>query len=284
MNALKQSFAKPYFHFNPKDDRATEFANRLIADLGDYDIENSDAIINIGGDGTILRAVHVLEDRPSFAVRPPGSNSTLYHGHHNIENGIDLQKAFAGAVLHEIHPLKADICMSNGEQKTIYAYADIVARSFNAQAVLSMESLDNAKPQTIMGCGWIVATPMGSTALNETRGGKILEMGAGSNVITIDGVTNTTHRKHLASLDYISRIVGENSRFTVELSSVDDKRLSSIDFDADTMLPDGQIIDKEQKIFTIDLTKGHIESFSVTTDFSQSRQVLLNPEYLTPRP
>lgn len=60
---------------------------------------------------------------------------------------------------------------------SIHAFSDVVLRSFNAQAMLSYASLNGEPPKRIMGCGWIVATAMGATALNETMGGKPVSLG-----------------------------------------------------------------------------------------------------------
>lgn len=279
------TFSKPHFHYNPsrapENVKVTDFAESLIAELGQFSEAECDAIINIGGDGTILRSFHELPDKPNFAIRPPESNSTLFHGHHQIFNAGDLRQAFAEAHVYKVHPLRARIDLSDGSEKTVYAFADVVLRSFNAQAVLSRVSINSETPKSIMGCGWIIATSMGATALNETMGGKLIRLGDPNVVVTTNGVTNTLERRRIQEADKISRIEDIGSVVSVEVSSPSHKRLLSVDFDSQTLMPDGELV--EGDVITIDLSKKHIERVTVDVDFSQSRRLLINNKFLTPR-
>lgn len=281
MSAQTHSFSRPHFHFNPKDEKASSFAQSLIKYLGQFEPDQADAIINVGGDGTVIRSFHMLPNLPNFAVRPPESNSALFTGHCNITTATDLKAAFEAATLHSFSPLKADIELSNGEVVSVYAYQDIVANSFNAQAVLSNEHIDDQKPQRIMGCGWIIATPLGSTAINETRGGKVLDLDSQEIVVTIDGVSNPVQRKELVSADHMSRVVSNKSVFEAELSAVAQRRESRIDYDSDSIMPDGQRYIPGQPI-TIDTSKKSIRRLRVSMDHGQKKQLLLNQQYRTP--
>lgn len=280
------TFSKPHFHYNPsrapENRKVIDFAESLVAEMGQFSEEDCDAVINIGGDGTILRAFHELPDKPNFAVRPPESNSALFHGHHKIFNAGDLKRAFEQAQVHDIHPLRVRIDLSDGSQKIVHAFADVVLRSFNAQAVLSRASIDDEEPRSIMGCGWIIATSMGATALNETMGGKLIGLGDPNIVVTTNGVTNTLERRRLQAAEQISRIVNMGSVVSVKVSSPSQKRLTSVDFDSQTIMPDGELV--EGDVITVDLSKKHIERVTVDVDFSQRRRLLINPELLTPRP
>lgn len=281
MTAPAHSFSKPYFHFNPNDEKASSFAKALIKDLGQFEPDQADAIINIGGDGTVIRSFHLLPNVPNFAVRPPGSSSDLSNGHWKIQTATDLKAAFAAATLHTFSPLKAEIGLSNGETITVYAYQDIVANSFNAQAVLSNEHIDDQQPQRIMGCGWIIATPLGSTAINETRGGKVLDLDAQEIVVTINGVSNPVQRRELEKADHMSRVVSNKSVFEVELSAAAQRRESRIDYDSDSIMPDGQRYVPGQPI-TIDTSVKSIQRLRVSMDHGQKKQLLLNQQYRTP--
>ncbi|MBI1301428.1 MAG: hypothetical protein GC137_07195 [Alphaproteobacteria bacterium] len=281
MEGAVQTFSRPYFHFNPRDEKALDFARSLMNQLGQFETGDADAIINIGGDGTIIRSFHRLPDLPNFALRPPGSNSTLFNGHHNIEDGVTLKKVFETAVLHRINPLKADIEMSDHTVITVYAYQDIVARSFNAEAVLSGELIEGAPPRRVMGGGWIIATPLGSTAINETHGGKVVSLGSNQIVVTMHGISNTNQRKQLGQADQISRVMSNRSDFTVELSAKAQRRESAIDYDNYTILPDGQLYVPGQPV-TIDTSKRSIRRLTVSMDHAQGRQLLLNAQYRTP--
>lgn len=280
-----RDFRKPFFHFNPTDEKASVFAEILKKDLGEYAPEDADIIVNIGGDGTIIRALHLLPNIPSFAVRPPESNSTLFNGHHKIESGIDLKAAFDKARLNLVSPLKGEISFSDGSKMDINAYQDIVVRSFNAQAVLSQAGLVDEEPQRIMGCGWIFATAMGSTAINETMGGKQLSFSSQKFVATINGVSSIDERARLKKAGLMSRILRPQDTFDLSLSSKDNKRLCSIDFDSETILPDGTRAAND-KYMGIDPTKKVITNLTVSIDITPTaqRQILMNKNFSTQRP
>lgn len=153
MQTERHSLNKPFFNFHPKDEKSSSFAKKLMDEMGIFSIEECDAIINVGGDGTILHSFHHLPAKPNFAVRAPTSNSTLFNGHCNIQNAVDLKQAFEEATLYSINPLKAEIELSDGNVITAYAYQDVVARSFNAQAVLSNEKIETIRTKEL----WAVA-------------------------------------------------------------------------------------------------------------------------------
>ncbi len=281
--ALNQ-YAKPYFNYNPEDQRASDFAQKLKADLGDITPEDADLIVNIGGDGTVLYAFHELPNKPSFALKPPGSNSALFNGHHNIESAETLVEAFNAATPFAINALRGDVKMSDGRVNTIHAFQDINVRSFNAQAVLSDMSGESLPDEhkALMGRGYVVATPMGSTALNETCGGKVVPLGHNNIVVTIDGVSNLSERERLTQADAISRIVDDNARVDITVASSAQKRMTDVAFDNKQMFPDGTIQSGDRIV--IDVSERHIQSISVQIDPTHSRTLLLNQNFRTPSP
>ncbi len=279
----KSTVLRPHFHFNPKDEKSSEFATFLGAELGNFVLDDCNAIIDIGGDGTVLHSFHTLSDVPNFALRTPGSKSALFNGHHNINNATDLTTAFNVASLYKLHPLRADIDMSDGSVVTVHAYQDIVAKSFNAQAVLSQKSINGETTERIMGGGWVISTPLGSTALNETVGGKVIDVGSGRIVVTTNGISDKAERDRLRAQDRVSMVVDESSKFVAELSTKAERRESTIDYDSWTIMPDGQLYVPRQPI-TIDTSIRSIQRLTVTMDHTQQRQLLINPQYRTPNP
>jgi NAD kinase len=273
-------FSKPYFNFNPNDARASGFADQLMADMGNFEAEDCDLIINIGGDGTILWSLHELPNAPNFALKPPGSSSALHNGHHNIGNATDLRKAFSEAKAIKLPRLIGQVGLSDGSSLSIQSFQDIHIRSFNSQAVLPKVSINGELKEQDMNCGVIVALPMGSTGINETRGGHKILQEDHQIVLTLDGITNPNIRQQLRKEGRLSRILDSDSTIDISVSPTGEKRVSTIVFDNITMMPDGQLFDPSRPI-TIDTTMQHIQTLSITADMHDARTLLINPEYRT---
>jgi NAD kinase len=284
MTNLAHSFSKPHFNFNPEDPKASEFADLLIADLGNFDLSAADAIINVGGDGTVIHSFHFFPDLPNFAIRPPSSNSTMFNGHYKIETADDLIKVYTAATEHCLHPLVADIELSDGSIVTRTAYQDFVIEAFNAQAALSYHAVDQGEELRVMGGGLIIASPIGSTAKNETCYGKVIAIDEPSIVVTLNGVSDTNERARLVDAGLMSRILGNGSVIQAKVSSKGNKRLTQINFDSWPIWPDGSQQDGD--VIHIDASKRHIVGLTVKTDFDpeKSRRILIDPEYRTPNP
>ncbi len=268
-----QHYSRPHFYYKPDDQKAEQFAKKLGEVTGVYDQENCDVIVTIPGDGSVYHAFHHAVNKPVFAVKPTTSNSVLFSGHENIENGLQLKEALTSAHTHTIHPLKTDIYMSDGTMTQVWSYVDINIRSDNAQATLIQEHINDipSTDKPVMGSGWIVATPLGSTALNETRDGEVLPIGTPSIVRTMNGVSNYYERQMLKEKNMISVIIGDNSLFHIRVAANHEKRATVIDHDSWTFSPkDGT----------------NIVNVRVTIDKApeRARILLLNTRYRTPNP
>lgn len=277
---ISEPYCKPYFNYDPTDGRAANFANQLITDMGKFSPEDCDIIVNIGGDGTILWSLHNLPNVPNFALKPPGSSSRLYNGHHNINTAADLTKAFSEAQAVTLPKLIGEVKLSSGQTVQIQAFQDIHIRSFNSQAVLPKVSIDGELKEQDMNCGVITSLPLGSTGINETRGGEEVSPENQSVVLTLDGITNPNIREHLRNENRLSRVLDTNTQIDIEVSPTGKKRVSTIVFDDITMMPDGQIFDQSKPI-TIDTTLQHIQALSIRVDTEEPKTLLFNPEFRT---
>lgn len=279
-------FIRPYFHFNPTDIKARDFASVLAGNFENYDSDECDVIVDVGGDGTIYHSFHNLPNKPNFSLKPPNSTSTLFNGHENIHNGENLRTALSGAFEQAVHPLRATIILSDGSRKDVYAYVDIHIRSDNAQATLIQETINGlltmGKP--VMGSGWIIATPLGSTALNETRGGDVIALASSNIVRTMNGVSNVYQRQELQKANLISKVVNDDAVIDVLVAPNHEKRATKVDFDSWSVLPDGG--DQGSNAVSYDTSLRHIVKVTVQMDKTpeRTRTLLLNKKYRTPNP
>jgi len=268
-----QRYSRPHFYFKPTDTKAKDFAQILGKDTGIFPQTECDVIVTIPGDGTVYHAFHHAVNKPVFAVKPTTSNSLLFSGHENIEDGCQLLDALSDVSTQDIHPLITNIYLSDGEMETVKSYVDINIRSDNAQATLIHECINvvPTTPKPVMGSGWIVATPLGSTALNETRNGKVVSLNSGQLVRTMNGVSNVYERRDFAKKDMISVAVDDSSAFDIQVAYNAEKRVTKVDYDSWSYIP----------------TSGaHITSVNIRMNKTSgvSRTLLLNPKYRTPNP
>ncbi len=274
-----QNFHRPHFCFNPGDGKSRAFAEHLMRDTGSFSAEDCDIIVSVGGDGTLLYALRHLPDKPHFAVKAPESNSTLYHGHHNIHSGIELMTAFNAAGAIEIRPLKAQIKMSEGTIKAIAAYADIILHPFSASALLTQIGISEASKTRLMSGGLIVASPLGSTARNRSVGGEIIKLSDRKIVVTSDGrPLEDPDSFFKAGVLKNSVVLTDTTVVDIEISGANNKRPAKVLFDSSMILPDGT---EFAGFPTIIGNNRFMTGMSVSVDSSYAKQMLRNQEYTT---
>lgn len=240
MSATVSKYKRPYFCFNPSDQKAADFVKKLQVETGTFTIEESDIIVDVGGDGTILYGFQNLPNRQHFGLKPPTSNSTMFHGHANIDDGETLSRAFNSAVHYIVEALEADIHLSNDKTVTIKAYGDIIVSAMTAQASLVNVRMENSQQYRLMSGGLIVATPLGSTARNKSAGGEILALNNKNQVMLTSDGRPLSDPDGLFQEGCQSRLVNIDAGLEIHLQSRN-KRPSVIHFDSQTVMPDGQI-------------------------------------------
>lgn len=267
---------KPFFSFSPFDPRAADFSAFLTAELGEFSLEDSNAIINIGGDGTYLYAFQNYPDKPNFAVKPPKGTNVLYHGHHGIENGSQLVRAFEEAAVLDMVPLKATMHLSDGAQKSIYAYGDVRLDCLTAEAILFEPSLGDGKTHRVMSGGLIVATALGSTARNKSCGGVIMGVRDSGIVMTSNGIP-VVDQEEFFSHNEVSRKETAQCKLNVSFASAA-KRPVVLYADSQSYMTDGSHFHGLPHTITADR---HIESVSIRKAPERTRHFLRNEEFAT---
>ena len=134
-----------------------------------------DALVTLGGDGTLISAV-----RRSFDYDIPVLG--IYAGNLGFlaDVGMDELDRFVTGIcekkyrVDERSVLEAKV-MKNGEEMCIYAFNDIVLTRPSISNMINIETLVDGKAfNNYYGDGVIVSTPTGSTAYNLSAGGPVL--------------------------------------------------------------------------------------------------------------
>jgi NAD+ kinase len=151
--------------------------DELTARYGQVAPENADYIVAVGGDGTVLKALHaglLTNPKPVFALRTAGSVGFLG----NDYQVQDLPDRLLAASQLTLHPLRAEIERTGAQTRTLFGINDIVLVRERLQSAKMRLFIDGQRePTIIVGDGVLVTTPIGSTAYNRALGGPRLPLG-----------------------------------------------------------------------------------------------------------
>jgi len=155
---------------------AQEIVRQLTERYGQCDLAPADHVVAVGGDGTLLKALHAtmaMPGKPVFAMRLEGSLGYLA----NRLDLEDLPDRLQTARQVPLRPLKADARDISGRCKTIYGINEIVViRQLLQAAKLTLTlNRDETLPHFV-GDGVVVAAPIGSTGYNHSVGGPELPL------------------------------------------------------------------------------------------------------------
>jgi NAD+ kinase len=202
-----------HFIFDPDKNPDAPFARELIGELGQASPENARHFVTIGGDGMLMHTLHRAKGRKVAAIVPPGSNSVGFWTNKGIKNAKDIMDLLHNSTDYPIHPLMAKIRFSDGSAVIRRAFNDISIRpvfqqpddelreryhlsdsDVSVQSALIHLSVSFGKavlgPARIMGSGIILATPMGSTAMNRSFGGPSIDIRNESIILTGIGTSS----------------------------------------------------------------------------------------------
>jgi NAD+ kinase len=112
------------FVASPKPDTKQAF-EELTARYGQAPLKEADYIVAIGGDGTVLKALHAgirRTPKPVFGLRTSGSVGFLGNDY-RIQ---DLRERLFAASQLVLNPLRAEIERNGAETQTLFGINDIV--------------------------------------------------------------------------------------------------------------------------------------------------------------
>ncbi len=255
------SYTRPHFVFEDTKSYSADFAHILIAEMGQATLQDCDVVISIGGDGMLLHNLATAQDKPVYAITPPGSNSNGFWTDHDVRSAQDLKAKLASATLLHMTPLKADIHFTNGNSTICRAFNDVAIERASGQSVLINLSAECngqkiAGPYRILGDGFIFSTAMGSTGTNRSYQGPIADIRNDVMIMTGKGVYEPR--------GMVPMILNgtENITLHADFASVAHKRPVRIDYD-------GSFIERDKDGSPID-------GLVVSADHSHTAKLLIN--------
>lgn len=167
------------FYANEKNARARRAKGaltRLARRLGlVVTAARAEVVIALGGDGTILRAVHAFPETPVLGFNLGGLGYLASVEQHDFENAL---KRLAKGQFR----VSARTLLQVGRHRALNDV--VVMREQTGHAAVLDVAVDGRAATRYMADGLIVATPTGSTAYSLSAGGPVLMPDSGSWVIT----------------------------------------------------------------------------------------------------
>ncbi|HBT95845.1 MAG TPA: hypothetical protein DEB24_07100 [Coriobacteriia bacterium] len=153
-----------------KAEQSSEF-KRMQASICEFDL-----VCSFGGDGTTLRAAHIIgtSEVPLLSIN---------FGHLGFLAGAgegDLFKALEAAVTDKLTSdpriiLEAEVSYCNGSVENHIAFNELVVSRGHFGRIVSLDmAINDNHLDTIRGDGVLIATPTGSTAYSLSAGGPIM--------------------------------------------------------------------------------------------------------------
>lgn len=170
-------------HFYTADTpKAQEGEHSLVKRYGNTPIDKADAVVALGGDGLMLRALHdsLAHKKPVFGMNR-GSVGFLLNEYR--EDGLmeRLQKAHPV----QINPLRMHARTKDGKMHDALAINEVSLLRETRQTAKLRIKIDGVTRLEELSCdGIIVATPAGSTAYNLSAQGPIIPLNAGIMALT----------------------------------------------------------------------------------------------------
>ena len=162
-------------HFiHSSSDEAQDAYKNLAALYGQSDIAQADAVVALGGDGTMLEA---LRQSVSHAIPVYGMNrgSVGFLMNPYITEGLD--EKIATAHRQDIHALSMTATDRNGHTHEALAFNEVSLLREVRQAAKIRISIDGVERLAELICdGVLVSTPAGSTAYNLSAHGPIIPL------------------------------------------------------------------------------------------------------------
>lgn len=148
---------------------------------GGADLDGVDLVVSLGGDGTLLRAAHLVEDREIPILG-------LSYGHLGFltcgQDGRDARTMVGAALAGELHPSRRSAVAvslsgidARGEEVVREGWAlneVVLARGTSGKMVEFDVSANGAHVDRLRGDGFVVASATGSTGYALSAGGPIV--------------------------------------------------------------------------------------------------------------
>ncbi len=171
--------------FASRKPRAQKALEELKSRYKAVEPEVAEAIIVLGGDGTMLSALHHFVD---YQAPLYGMNLGTLGFLLNTYNLEKLPERVKAAQKFKIHPLQMEVIDKHGQKHREVAFNEVsLLRETHNSAKIRIDVNDKRRIPELVCDGIIIATPVGSTAYNSSAGGPILPLD--SNMLNVTPIS-----------------------------------------------------------------------------------------------
>ena len=156
--------------------QAQETRDRLAARYGEVGFADADVVVCLGGDGTMLEALHrtLSRDVPVYGMNC-GSGGFLMNAPHED----DLRERLQRAQEVVLHPLRMHVVTRTGAVEEALALNEVsLLRQLRQTAKIRITIDGRVRLEELVCDGVLVSTPAGSTAYNLSAHGPIVPLSA----------------------------------------------------------------------------------------------------------
>lgn len=177
------------------DPQSTSLAAQISSRLPEHDTDNL-LVISVGGDGTILRAIHdhinELDKTIFFGVRSGHLGFFTDYTEATIDQLIEAITTHAYSVTR-FDLLEA--CITHNEQDSHFICLNEFQLISGVRTITLDVTLDAKLFETFRGNGLVFSTPAGSTGLNKSLGGAIIDPSlAGVQITELAPINSNAYR------------------------------------------------------------------------------------------
>ena len=210
-----------------KAEKNKEIIEKLKNEItADYDEENPNYVITLGGDGTIIRAFHEYPDAIIFAVHVGHLGFYTNYQAEEVDMVID-------AINNHKYKVSAlnllNVSFKQDDKEVVMdALNEITIISLSKTLILDI-FIDNNYLERFRGTGVCVCTPTGSTAYNKSLNGAVIDFNIDAIELTeIAGINSNSYRTLASPLvlskDRVIRLVNvrnDEAHLTLDNMSFD---------------------------------------------------------------
>jgi NAD+ kinase len=179
-----------------ESEEAQNALNELLHGYKDVGVDNADIAVVIGGDGTMLEALHKFHDYkiPVYGINA-GSVGFLLNPYRPEKLADRLSKAHKV----DIYPLQMIAVDNQGKEHKAMAFNEVSLLRETRQAAKLNIAVDNVERISELVCdGILLATPAGSTAYNLSAHGPIIPLSG--NVLALTPISAFRPRRWRGAL------------------------------------------------------------------------------------
>ena len=205
------------FYFNSSNsEEATKAKEEYIAKYGQFNPNESDVIIPIGGDGFLLKSLHDYKDlkKPFYGINY-GSIGFLM----NSESKENLEKIILNAQNIELKPLQMKAKNNKGDTFESIAFNEVsLMRQTHQAAKISININGIERMKELICDGVLVSTSAGSTAYNLSAHGSIVPLD--SNLLALTPISAFRPRRWRGAL------LSEKNIIKIKVLNFKDRKVS----------------------------------------------------------